>query len=89
MAMIPAYLLPIEIDGEEYVRYSSYKKSEDDNNRKIDELTRRVYELEQEKRSEKSLRERYQADCITINQLQTTIDVLVKKLSRLQEVHGL
>lgn len=89
MAMIPAYLLPIEIDGEEYVLYRSYKKSKDDNIRKIDELARRVYELEQEKRSEKSLRAHYQSDCITINQLQTTIDVLVDKLASLREVHGL
>ena len=89
MGMIRAYLLPIEIDGEEYVRYSSYKKSKDDNTRKIDELTRRVYELEQEKRIEKSLRERYQSDCIEINKLQTTIDVLVDKLAKLREVHRL
>lgn len=89
MAMIPAYFLPIEIDGEEYVSYSSYKKSVDDNIGKINELMSRVYELEQEKRSEKSLRARYQSDCITINQLQTTIDILVDKLARLREVHGL
>lgn len=87
MGMIPAYFLPIEIDGEEYVCYSSYKKRVDDDIEKIDKLTRRVYELEQEKRSEKSLREHYQAECITINQLQTTIDVLVDKLARLREVH--
>ncbi len=37
----------------------------------------------------KKLNDRHQSDCIEINQLQTTIDVLVKKLSRLQEVHGL
>ena len=37
----------------------------------------------------KKLNNRHQSDCIEINQLQTTIDVLVKKLSRLQEVHGL
>lgn len=35
------------------------------------------------------LNDRYQSDCITINQLQTTIDVLVDKLARLREVHGL
>lgn len=37
----------------------------------------------------KKLNGRHQSDCITINQLQTTIDVLVDKLSRLREVHGL
>ena len=37
----------------------------------------------------KKLNDRHQADCITINQLQTTIDVLVDKLSRLREIHGL
>ena len=31
----------------------------------------------------------HQSDCITINQLQTTIDVLVDKLASLREVHGL
>lgn len=35
------------------------------------------------------LNDRHQSDCITINQLQTTIDVLVDKLARLREVHGL
>lgn len=35
------------------------------------------------------LNERHQSDCITINQLNVTIDVLVNKLARLQEVHGL
>lgn len=35
------------------------------------------------------LEDRHQSDCITINQLQTTIDVLVDKLARLREVHGL
>ena len=33
--------------------------------------------------------QRYQSDCITINQLHTTIDVLADKLSRLREVKGL
>lgn len=90
MAMIPAYFLPIEIDGEEYVSYSSYKKSVDDNIRKINELMSRVYELEEKLRKKNELLEaRYQSDCITINQLQTTIDVLVDKLARLREVHGL
>lgn len=35
------------------------------------------------------LNERHQSDCITINQLNVTIDVLVEKLARLREVHGL
>lgn len=35
------------------------------------------------------LNDRHQSDCIKINQLQTTIDVLVDKLARLREVHGL
>lgn len=35
------------------------------------------------------LNDRHQSDCITINQLHTTIDVLVDKLARLREVHGL
>ena len=33
--------------------------------------------------------QRYQNDCITINQLHTTIDVLTDKLARLREVKGL
>lgn len=33
--------------------------------------------------------QRYQSDCITINQLHTTIDVLTDKLARLREVKGL
>lgn len=37
----------------------------------------------------KKLNDRHQSDCITINQLQTTIDVLVDKLARLREIHGL
>lgn len=37
----------------------------------------------------KKLNDRHQSDCIEINKLQTTIDVLVDKLSRLREVHGL
>ncbi len=37
----------------------------------------------------KKLNNRHQSDCIEINQLQTTIDVLVDKLARLREVHGL
>ncbi len=35
------------------------------------------------------LNDRHQSDCIEINQLQTTIDVLIDKLARLREVHGL
>lgn len=35
------------------------------------------------------LNDRHQSDCIEINQLQTTIDVLVDKLAKLREVHGL
>lgn len=35
------------------------------------------------------LNDRHQSDCITINQLNATIDVLVNKLARLREVHGL
>ena len=35
------------------------------------------------------LNDRHQSDCITINQLHTTIDVLVDKLARLREIHGL
>lgn len=35
------------------------------------------------------LNDRHQSDCIKINQLQTTIDVLVDKLVKLREVHGL
>ena len=37
----------------------------------------------------KKLNDRHQSDCITINQLNVTIDVLVNKLARLREVHGL
>ena len=33
--------------------------------------------------------QRYQSDCITINQLNVTIDVLTDKLARLREVKGL
>lgn len=35
------------------------------------------------------LNDRHQSNCIKINQLQTTIDVLVDKLAKLREVHGL
>lgn len=35
------------------------------------------------------LNDRHQSDCIEINQLQTTIDVLIDKLARLREVRGL
>lgn len=35
------------------------------------------------------LNDRHQSDCIEINQLNVTIDVLVNKLARLREVHGL
>lgn len=35
------------------------------------------------------LQDRHQQDCITINQLNVTIDVLVDKLSRLREMRGL
>lgn len=33
--------------------------------------------------------QRYQSDCITINKLHTTIDVLTDKLAKLREVKGL
>lgn len=35
------------------------------------------------------LNDRHQSDCIKINQLQTTIDILVDKLARLREVKDL
>lgn len=35
------------------------------------------------------LEDRHQSDCIEINKLQTTIDVLVEKLAKLREVHRL
>lgn len=37
----------------------------------------------------KKLNDRHKSDCITINQLNVTIDALVNKLARLREVHGL
>ena len=33
--------------------------------------------------------ERHQSDCITINQLQTTLDVLVDRYANLRKIHGL
>lgn len=35
------------------------------------------------------LRDRHQQDCITINQLQTTIDTLVDRYAKLREMRGL
>lgn len=44
-----------------------------------------------EKMKEKiaSLNDRHQSDCITINQLQVTIDTICDKYSRLRKIHGL
>lgn len=36
----------------------------------------------------KSLRHAYQSDCITINQLQTALDVLVDRYANLRKNHG-
>ena len=33
--------------------------------------------------------ERHQSDCITINQLQTTLDVLIDRYANLRKIHGL
>lgn len=33
--------------------------------------------------------ERHQSDCITINQLQTTLDVLVDRYANLRKIHGI
>lgn len=32
--------------------------------------------------------ERHQSDCITINQLQTTLDVLIDRYANLRKIHG-
>ena len=37
----------------------------------------------------KELEDRHQSDCIRINQLLTTIDVLTERYQKLREVHGL
>ena len=36
----------------------------------------------------KSLRHAHQSDCITINQLQTALDVLVDRYANLRKIHG-
>ena len=33
--------------------------------------------------------ERHQSDCITINQLHTTLDVLIDRYANLRKIHGL
>lgn len=59
----------------------------------IDELYEKLKEREEENvslvKAIADANNRHQSDCITINQLQTTIDVLVDKLARLREIHGL
>ena len=47
------------------------------------------YDMEYAKLRIAELEDRYQSDCITINQLNTTIDVLVDKLNTLRKLNGL
>lgn len=55
-----------------------------------DDIYRIIDDEKQELRDRIERQEkRYQSDCITINQLHTTIDVLTDKLARLREVKGL
>ncbi len=54
----------------------------------------RIYEIiEREKEPIKKkcteLENRYQSDCITINQLHTALDVMTEKYQKLREMHGL
>ena len=73
-------------------------KLESDNENLKNEIEELKYILDSKEKIQKCedvapsrewLEDRYQQDCITINQLNVTIDVLVDKLSRLMEMKGL
>lgn len=60
------------------------------NSSKKDELIEILKKnTEETKKKMAALNDRHQSDCITINQLQVTIDTICDKYSRLREVHGL
>lgn len=51
-------------------------------------LQKRIEELEKDKDSNSFIYDKYQDQCIKINQLNTTIDVLVDRISMLKAVRG-
>lgn len=53
-----------------------------------DELISRMPIEEKSKPTTKWYDERHQSDCITINQLQTALDVIVDRYANLRKVHG-
>lgn len=52
-------------------------------------LSRRCENLEKQIAEMQTLSDRHQSDCIKINQLQTTIDVLIHKIEYLRQFAGL
>lgn len=72
----------------------AYYKEKNDYKCKIEEMQSRIDCLKAELAEvqecrESDLERRHQQDCITINQLQTTIDVLVGRYAKLREMKGL
>lgn len=88
----------IELQDECENKQNEIKKLKSDNENLKNEIEELKYILDSKEKIQKCedvepsrewLEDRYQQDCITINQLNVTIDVLVDKLSRLREMKGL
>lgn len=56
---------------------------------KIDVITDKNTALAIERESTDWYEQRHQDDCITINQLQTALDVIVDRYANLRKIHGL
>ena len=88
----------IELQDECENKQNEIEELESDNENLKNEIEELKYILDSKEKIQKCedvapsrewLEDRHQQDCITINQLNVTIDVLVGKLSRLREMKGL
>lgn len=64
-------------------------KSIDEMTLYIDSMKEKPKAISDSRSDTKWYDERHQSDCITINQLQTALDVMVDRYANLREIHGL
>ena len=64
-------------------------KSIDEMTLYIDSMKEKLKAISDSRPDTKWYDERHQSDCITINQLQTALDVMVDRYAQLRKIHGL
>ena len=87
-----------KLEEECYKKQNEIEELESDNENLKNEIEGLKYILDSKEKMQKCedvapsrewLEDRHQQDCITINQLQTTIDVLISRYAKLRELNNL